>query len=203
MSRHFYTFFPKNCDTKFVVKNIAPAGKRIKVFNYPIVNGGERDLLAIPEISEATIRHSLLKGELVNKLRCGELIVIDSNIDLLQFDECHKAFLESVGVNDGLEVETGGGTGTIPFLFKQGIELIGIKNSSNRVFTTPEAFINGTFGSNIFRILLRHNGRVLVLGIDYTVSESGGIGTGFDTITFISFKPKSKSELFADYVIEA
>ena len=43
MSRHFHTWFPKAPSTCFVVKNIAPFGKRIKIFNYPIVNGGTRD----------------------------------------------------------------------------------------------------------------------------------------------------------------
>ncbi len=202
MSKHFYTFYPKDCDTKFVVKNIAPFGKRIRIFNYPIVNGGERDLMTIPEISEATIRHSLLKGELVNKLRAQEIIVIDSNIDLLQFDPCHKRFLESVGVKDGLEVEGTGGITEIPFLFKQSVELIGPKNNINRTFTTPDKFINGSFGNNEFRILLRHNGRVLIPH-EFSLSESGGAGTGFDTITIVTFTPKPTSELYADYVTEA
>jgi len=201
MSKHFYTFFPKSCDTKFVVKNIAPMGKRIRIFNYPIVNGGERDLMTIPEISEATIRHSLLKGELVNKLRAQEIVVVDSNIDLLQFDPCHKAFLESVGVSDGLEA--GGGIAEIPFVFKQSVELIGVKDNINRTFVTPDKFINGSFGNNEFRILIRHNGRVLVPGCDFTLIESGGAGTGYDTINFISFTPKPTSEIYADYVTEA
>ncbi len=195
------TWFPKQCPTVFVVKNIAANKKRVRIFQQPILFGETRDLMETDWVSEADIRHSLLKGSLNVKLRAQEIIVVDSNIDLLQFDPCHKEFLESVGITEGLEVTTG--TATIPFLFKQGIELIGTKDGSNRVFTTPDDFINGIFGSNEFRILLRHNGRVLVLGIDYTVSESGGAGTGFDTITFTSFKPKAKSELFADYVTEA
>jgi len=201
MSKHFYTFFPKSCDTRFIVKNIAPSGKRIRIFNYPIVNGGERDLMTIPEISEATIRHSLLKGELVNKLRALEIVVIDSNIDLLQFDPCHKRFLESVGVNNGLEV-AGGGSTEIPFLFKQSIELIGLKDNINRTFITPDKFINGSFGNNEFRILIRHNGRVLVPNCDFVLSESGGVGTGYDTIN-LTFTPHPISELYADYVTEA
>jgi hypothetical protein len=201
MSRHFYTVFPKNCDTKFVVKNIAPFGKRIRIFNYPIVNGGLRDLLAIPEISEATIRHSLLKGELVNKLRCGEIVVIDSNIDLLQFDPCHKAFLESVGINEGLEVEVGDGE-DVPYALKQNVPLIGVKDGINRVFTLPDKFVNGSLLDNEFRVLIRHNGRGLLENCDYTLLESGGPGTGFDTIVFIGFTPNSSSDLVADYVVE-
>src|SRR5690606_24175102 len=200
----FDTWFQKKCPTVFVVKNIAPDGKRIKIFDYPIKNGLERDLMDIPYVSEADIRHALLKGELLTKLRAGEAIVVDSNIDLLQFDECQKAFLESVGIMKGLEVVNsggGGGDGYMPFYFKQQISLIGTKNNSNRVFTTPENFINGTFGNNEFRILIRHNGRDLVETIDYYVSESGGPGTGYDTI-ILCFSPKPRSVLVADYVVE-
>ncbi len=104
------TFFLKNPSTRFVVKNTAPNRKRIKVFTYPINNGETRDLLMIPGISEADIRHSLLKGELLIKIRYGELIVVDSNIDLLQFDAPHKAFLQSAGITEGLEVIGAGGS---------------------------------------------------------------------------------------------
>lgn len=195
----FETWFPKKCPTVFVVKNIAPEGKRIKIFTFPIGNGKERDLMDIDFVSEADIRHSLLKGELMTKLRAKEAIVTKSNIDLLQFDECQKAFLESVGIMEGLEVA---GSGDIPYLFRQGVMLIGVQDGSNRVFTTPEKFIEGTLGNNEFRILIKHNGRDLVKDIDYTLSESGGVGTGFDTI-ILNFSPKKRSVLRADYVIEA
>lgn len=204
MSRHFHTWFPKAPSTCFVVKNIAPFGKRIKIFNYPIVNGGTRDLLSIPEISEATIRHSLLKGELRQKAICREIEVVCSDIDLLQFNDEHKAFLESIGIMDGLEVEVDVNVDAdVPYLFRQGVELLGSKNGTNRTFTTPESFINGTFENNEFHIIVYHNGRTLINGCDYVVSESGGPGSGFDTLTFITFVPNSRSELYADYVIEA
>jgi len=196
----FETWFPKECPTVFVVKNIAPEGKRIKIFDYPIKNGMERDLMTIPYVSEADIRHALLKGELLTKLRSGEATVIDSNIDLIQFDECHKAFLQSVGITKGLEAT--GGIAEIPYLFKQQVELFGVKNSSNRVFTTPDAFLNGMVSGNDFRIQPKHNGRDLVENVDYFVAESGGPGTGFDTI-ILNFSPKARSVLVADYVVEA
>lgn len=100
------TWFPKRPSTKFVVKNVARKGKRVRVFNYPINNGDTRDLLAIPEVSEADIRHSLLKGELQIKLdpNIRELIVVESDIDLLQFNDDHKLFLQSVGIIKGLEI---------------------------------------------------------------------------------------------------
>lgn len=98
------TFFVKNPSTKFVVKNIAPRGKRIRIFQYPILNGSTRDLLAIPGVSEADIRHSLLKGELLLKIKSKEIIVVDSDIDLLQFNDDQKQFLQGAGITKGLDI---------------------------------------------------------------------------------------------------
>jgi len=94
----------KNPSTKFIVRNIAPGNKRIRVLGYPIGNGLERDLLQIPGVNESTIRSSLLKGELLQKIRSKEIIVVDSDIDLLQFNDDQKTFLTSAGVTKGLEV---------------------------------------------------------------------------------------------------
>lgn len=99
----------KNASTRFIIRNIATGNKRIRVFGYPIGNGLERDLLAIPGISEADIRHSLVKGQLLGKLLSKEITVVDSNIDLLQFDDLHKTFLEQSGITVGLEVTAFGG----------------------------------------------------------------------------------------------
>lgn len=210
----FETWLPKRPDTVFIVQNITqgtPQQKTIHIFQAPIPPGKFRDLLALPVVSEADIRHSLLKGELRIKAECGEICILRSNIDLIQFDPMQKAFLESIACSvdaiDGLECECptdGYVEAVIPYLFKQNVELLGDKNNSNRIFTvpSPDKFINGTFEGNTFRILIRHNGRVLVEGVDYSVSESGGVGTGFDTI-LLTFTPKPRSQLYANYVIEA
>ena len=197
------TFALKAPSTRFIVKNIAPYGKRIKIFNYPIVNRGTRDLLSIPEISEADIRHSLLKGELITKLRCREIIVVDSDIDLTQYNAEHKAYLLSVGITKGLGDEfSGGGSVTVPYYLHQNIDLIGIKDGVNRIFMTPDFFINGLFDSNEFSVEIRHNGQTLVEDINYILSESGGVGTGYDTIT-LNFAPIDGDTLVADYVTES
>ena len=105
-------YFPlKNPSTRFIVKNIAPGNKRIRIFQYPILNGETRDLLSIPGISEADLRHSLLKGQLLQKLRSKEIIVVDSDIDLLQFNDDQKLFLQQSGITKGLEVTAFGGGG--------------------------------------------------------------------------------------------
>lgn len=107
MTVGFNTIFPKNSSTRFVVLNIAPNRKRIKIFGYPINNGQTRDLLTIPFVSEADIRHSLLKGELLKKIQCNEIRIVDSDIDLLQFNDEQKTFLQNVGLNKGLQVDSG------------------------------------------------------------------------------------------------
>lgn len=197
MTAGAHTFQPKAPNTKFIVKNIAPNRKRVRIFNYPIRNGETRNLLFIPEISEAFIRHSLLKGELRIKFLCGELIVTESDIDLLQFNDEHKAFLESIGITDGLEV-SGTGTGRA-FLHKVGVDLLGVKNSSNRTFTTSDDFINANISGDLLTISIFHDGNRLVENDEYVLAESGGVGTGFDTIVITAFAPKSTSTLVANY----
>lgn len=54
--------------------------------------------------------------------------------------------------------------------------LAGVKDNVNLVFTTPELFIAET--EKVYR-----NGVSLERGGDYSISESGGVGTGYDTIT--------------------
>lgn len=207
MTVGFKTFVPKRSPTVFVVRNIAPGNKTIKIFNVPIKNGHDKDLLDIPEVSEADIRHSLLKGVLNLKIRCKEITIINSNIDLLQFDDVHKQFLIDAGITDGIEIIGGGGDGygtSFPFLFRQNVPLIGVKNGINRIFSVPngEHFVNQNIGNHDFRILIRHNGKGLEEGVDYMVSESGGSGTGYDTIIFSAFAPIEESSILADYVIE-
>lgn len=104
MNVGFNTFFKKEVATRFIVKNVAN-NKTIKLFNYPITPGNSRDLLAIPEVSEADIRHSLLKGELRVKAVAKEIKVSYSNIDLLQFDNEQRQFLLELGILDGLNID--------------------------------------------------------------------------------------------------
>lgn len=200
MSVGFDTWYQKQCPVVFKVMNIAAGGKRVRVFSYPIENGRERDLMSIPYVSEADIKHSLLKGELYNKLVCKELIVTDSSIDLITFDQCNRNFLTAAGVKIGLDA--GGGGGAVNYLFRENVSLIGVLNNSNRVFYVPfgEKFINGTLDSNEFRIMINHNGRLLIENIDYLVEESVS-GMGYDTIEFISFVPNNRSKIIADYVV--
>jgi hypothetical protein len=75
--------------------------------------------------------------------------------------------------------------------------LIGIKNHSNTVFTTSQKFTRVT-GKEEW---LYFNGVLQEFGAanDYTASESGGVGTGYDTITF-SVGPRAKDKLEIIYI---
>jgi len=89
----------------FIVENIITnSNKTIRIFDYPVPVGTTRDLLRIPGVSEESIRASLLKGELRNKLRAKEIRVICSDVDLLQFNDTQKTFLMQAGITEGIEV---------------------------------------------------------------------------------------------------
>lgn len=182
-----YTVFPKVSSTQFVVKNTAPNGKTVKIFNYPILNGSTRDLLSIPGISEADIRHSLLKGELANKIKAHEVVVIGSDIDLIQFNSEQLSFLQAAGISSGLKA---GSAQT------QDIELAGIKNGSNTLFTlsTGDKFL---YDANN-KLTLYINGVRQAYTENFMVAESGGPGTGYDTIVIVD-PPLAEDDLFADY----
>jgi len=92
-------------NTHFVVRNTCTDNRKtVKVFNYPILYGDTRDILQIPGIQEADIRASLLKGELRHKLLNGDITLVSSNIDLLQFSDKQRAFLQSYGFTEGVQV---------------------------------------------------------------------------------------------------
>lgn len=104
-----FAYAPKY-NTHFIVKNTtgsndnSPYQKTVFIFNYPINWLDTRDLLAIPGIEEADIRASLLKGVLRHKLLCGDIQLVSSNIDLLQFSDKQRAFLYSFGFSEGVSV---------------------------------------------------------------------------------------------------
>jgi len=197
--------------------------KAVSIFNYPINPGQTRDLLQIPGIQESDIRASLLKGVIRHKLLCGDIELVSSNIDLLQASPEQRDWLHSFGFDDGVMVKCDqlhedvftcidgyitanhpGGGGTLYYLWRQEIPLIGLRNGINRTFFTPDKFLNGlTLAGDRFHIQIKHNGKDLYEGIDYTISESSGPGTGYDTINMISLTPVGHSLLFATYAITA
>lgn len=92
-------------NTHFIVKNITTDRKKtIKIFHYPILYGQTRDILQIPGIQEADIRASLLKGEIRHKFLCGDIELISSNIDLLQFSNNQRIWLQNFGFSEGVSI---------------------------------------------------------------------------------------------------
>lgn len=79
-------------------------GKTITIFHYPINDTQTRDLLQIPGVTESDIRASLLKGELRHKFLCGDIELVSSNIDLLQFSDKQRAWLYSYGFTEGVAI---------------------------------------------------------------------------------------------------
>ena len=87
---------------QFIVRNISPQKKTIMIFNYPINLGCTRDLLKIPGVSEGDIKSALMKGQIRNKFRVGDIQLVFSNIDLLQFNDCGIQYLEGYGFTTGV-----------------------------------------------------------------------------------------------------
>ena len=75
-------------------------------------------------------------------------------------------------------------------------DLIGDKNKTNLVYTTPDLFQPDSI--RVYRMGVRANRGS---SDDYIISESGGLGTGYDTITFNDRPPEAGTELFADYIL--
>ena len=89
---------------QFIVRNISPQKKTINIFNYPINLGATRDLLQIPGVSEGDIKSALMKGQIRHKLRVGDIQLVFSNIDLLQFNDCGIQYLHGYGFTTGVLV---------------------------------------------------------------------------------------------------
>ena len=73
--------------------------------------------------------------------------------------------------------------------------LAGAVNGVNLTFTTPEKFLHAVPGLSA-RVHL--NGQRLLRVDDYTLAESGGPGTGFDTVVLLH-APVTGDKVFADY----
>jgi len=197
-----------------IPSNARSPQKTVSVFDYPILAGQTRDLLQIPGVCEEDIRVSLLKGVLRHKFLCGDIYCVFSDINLLQFNADQTTFLTTYNINNGVAIGyeqldgylqsiigSGGGVG-VNYDLKYDIHLIGMQDGSNRVFYLPDIFIEGLFMGNEFHIEVFHNGRRLLKGSEFTISESGGVGTGYNTVNFKNLVPISSSTLRANYAVK-
>jgi hypothetical protein len=85
--------------------------------------------------------------------------------------------------------------------YRVGQNLVGPKNGVNITYTTPGL---EKFAHNLpfLDISIYFNGSRLALLDDYMVAESGGIGTGYDTIILLVPPPRSNDHLLADYILQ-
>jgi len=192
----FAPYYKKNgC---FIVRNITPDRKKtIKIFNYPILFNETRDILQIPGVAENDIRASLLKGELRHKILAKDIVVECSDIDLLQFNNDQKQFLLDAGIIKGLQVDSS----NMSVLRKEDIILLGTIDDINTVFTIPVGkFIQNT----TYKIIVYKNGVKQLFLNDYFIAESGGPGTGYDTVILTvapTTTPPPDDVITADYYV--
>jgi hypothetical protein len=85
--------------------------------------------------------------------------------------------------------------------FRWNQDLQGTKDGVNTSFVVPGGDTFVQLGDLVIRVY--RNGQRLRLGLgnDYTVSESGGPGTGYDTVVFQGPAPLPYEELTADYLV--
>lgn len=86
----------------------------------------------------------------------------------------------------------------VPSSLRVGVALLGTVDGVNKVFSAPDDFVHD--GVKNERVYLRGLRQLEGVGSDYVVSESGGPGTGYDTITFTD-APEVGDVLTADYYI--
>lgn len=85
--------------------------------------------------------------------------------------------------------------------FRTGQGLVGVKDEVNRTFRTP-GFEKYVHNLPFLTMQVYLNGVRLSILDDYTVVESGGPGTGYDTI-ILEVSPRGNDHLLADYVVTA
>ncbi len=84
--------------------------------------------------------------------------------------------------------------------YRTGQTLVGLKNGSNLTFSLPGPTEKFVHNLPFLSIHVYYNGQRLVYLDDYAVAESGGSGTGFDTVIMM-VAPRFRDKVFADYVI--
>lgn len=81
---------------------------------------------------------------------------------------------------------------------RTGLDLVGAKNGSNLVFTVPGG---DKFTHNLpfLTIQVYFNGQRLKLIDDFVINESGGPGSGYDTV-ILEVAPRNTDKICVDYV---
>jgi hypothetical protein len=84
-------------------------------------------------------------------------------------------------------------------IFRTGRQLVGTKDGFNKTFYTPgmEKYVHNL---PYVTIQVYYNGQRLILLDDYIVVESGGLGTGYDSI-ILDVAPLIWEKVSADYLV--
>lgn len=78
------------------------------------------------------------------------------------------------------------------------VDLIGVKDGVNVTFTTPDKFRPETFRLHVNGLRQRRG-----IDSDYTITESGGPGSGYDTVILDNrLAPYVGEVVTADYIVE-
>jgi hypothetical protein len=82
--------------------------------------------------------------------------------------------------------------------YRTGLDLSGARNGANLVFTAPGG---DKFTHNLpfLSIQVYFNGQRLKLIDDYVILESGGSGSGYDTVV-LEVAPRTSDKILADYI---
>jgi len=80
---------------------------------------------------------------------------------------------------------------------RTGVGLVGVMDGLNLAFSTVERFSHNL---PFLTIEVYYNGVRLTLLNDYTISESGGLGTGYDTVILVT-APLPGDHLTTNYVV--
>jgi hypothetical protein len=78
---------------------------------------------------------------------------------------------------------------------KCNVDLLGTKNGVNVTFTTIDKFVPDTF-----KLYVNGIRQQVGVGCDYVISESGGSGTGYDTVT-LDWAPNTGESVVGDYTV--
>jgi hypothetical protein len=116
-----------------------------------------------------------------------------SDIDLLQFNQNQTNFLYANGVTTGVQI----GPSQMFYLWKQDVQLVGVVNNINLIFTIP----TGTFIVDSGHMIVVYLDGIKQLYLkDFFISMSGN--AGYDTIIF-AIAPKitvlATDNVTADY----
>lgn len=182
-------------------------GVQVTVQSDPIVLVEESDTIEVLPSTEAPIVVTVEE-------ECVDIVLLDDSPVLCLFEEdtIEIVFAETemivleVGLQgpagpQGPQGDPGPAGGTIAETkFRFNVALVGTKDGANLAYTLP----GGDKARNAdpgYQVLVYVNGQRWTPN-EYTVSESGGVGTGYDTVTLnAGCELISTDDLEADYVL--